>query len=101
GGSEARWRSFRVGGERGPQGLDIASGRRLARKLERGAGARHRRAVGLGWRDERQSLLGPGKIASLDVAFGKTRERLGVLTVLLHHLAEQLRRGIDIARGKR
>ena len=70
-------------------------------KLERRARARHRRAFGLGGRHERQRLLGAGKVAGLDVALGKAGERLRVLAICLQHLAEHLRRGVDVAGRQR
>ena len=81
--------------------LDVAGRRRLARELERGARACHGCALGLCRRHERQRLLGAGEIAGLDVALGEAGEALRVLAILLQDLAEQLRRGVDVAGGKR
>ncbi len=94
-------RVLRIGGELGAQALDVSGARRLARKLERSPRAGYGRAVGLGWRHERQGLLGPGKVAGLDVALGEPGKALRVLTVLLQHFSERLSRGVEVSGGKR
>ncbi len=80
--------------------IDIADLRGLALQLERRPRARHGCALGLGGRHQRQSLLGAGKVAGLDVALGQARERLRVLTVVLQDLAKGLSRLVKIAGGK-
>ena len=92
---------LRIGCEFGAQRLDGVRRRRLARKLQRGARACHGCGFGLCRRDEPQRLLGAGEIAGLDVALGESGKALRVLAILLQDLAEQLRRGVDVAGGKR
>ena len=98
---EAALRVFGIGRKLGAERVDVAGVGRLARKLEARPGARHRRAVGLGRRHERQGLLGAGEISGLDVALGEPGGGAGILRVLLQRLAESLRGGIDVAGGKR